>query len=93
MTPRQQAEEIKIAMVRGSWNDSLDILEGLIAERERLREALEAVEWHDNSGHGSTGSPWLQCPWCQRYKGDGHKLNCARQLALVPASGTGKEGE
>ena len=56
-------------------------------EATQLRAALERVEWHDNSGKGSTKSPFRQCPWCLVFERDGldyqtHKPDCARQAAL-----------
>jgi hypothetical protein len=79
MTPRQQAEEIKIAMVRGSWNDSLDILEGLIAERERLREALESL-WIE---HPFDSDEPDTCAWCGDYY-PSHDADCRIGDALSP---------
>jgi hypothetical protein len=55
---------------------NLRILE-LQAENERLRAALEAVEWAIES----------VCPWCEQYEWVGHAKNCARQLALKPQEG------
>lgn len=50
----------------------------MICERQsRLREALEAVEWIGAQGMKC-------CPWCHSWKMDGHKPDCARQLALNP---------
>lgn len=47
------------------------------ARIERLEAALRQVEW--------TGAIGLEvCVWCWNHKHDGHKPNCARQLALAP---------
>jgi len=46
------------------------------ARAEALRTALEQVEWVRNVDH------WLICPWCEADKRQGHKPDCARQLAL-----------
>lgn len=43
------------------------------AERDRLKAALEWWEW-DERGY---------CMWCEAKKSDGHKPDCARQLALT----------
>ena len=41
------------------------------AERDRLREALETVEWLG-----------FICPWCRRLERKGHAPDCQRQAAL-----------
>ena len=56
---------------------NLRVLE-LERENEKLREALEAVEWEGNERH---------CPWCWGYQHNGHKPDCARQAALNPREG------
>jgi hypothetical protein len=52
----------------------------LLAEVERLREALEAVEWMFNDTGDFEGSDF--CPWCNGCEKFGHMPNCQRQLAL-----------
>jgi len=54
--------------------------EALETENERLRAALEMVEWlHDAAPRpGAEG----ECPWCLWRERHGHHPQCARQLAL-----------
>jgi hypothetical protein len=50
--------------------------DGIKAENNRLRAALEAVEWIEVD-------LWrLCCPWCGSDKSKAHKPDCQRQLAL-----------
>jgi hypothetical protein len=58
----------------------------LQAENEKLRAALEAVEWVDHSPHDA------QCPWCDQPPFDGHAPDCQRQQALAGEAGQA-EGE
>jgi hypothetical protein len=51
----------------------------LLAEVERLRAALLAVEW---AGGDIGDRDWDLCPWCGNYRPDGHRADCQRQLAL-----------
>jgi len=53
------------------------------AENERLRAALEAVEWVTHTGSGGQ-----RCPWCQGIYLE-HELDCMRQAALEPQKGAG----
>jgi hypothetical protein len=54
----------------------------LMAENERLRAALEAVEWI-NMVPGATSHFWEDCPWCGGHRiGRGHWPDCQRQAAL-----------
>jgi hypothetical protein len=48
----------------------------LVEERDRLRAALEAVEWVVASEH---------CPWCGAWEldGHGHAPDCQRRAALA----------
>jgi hypothetical protein len=64
---------------------------GLEAENAKLRQALEMVEW----------KPWCkvhgdgedECLWCYGFRSEGHKPDCARQLALTPTgAGEGEAG-
>jgi len=85
-----RAEEL-IATVKRQ-RDYIEALESdvriLFAQRNDLRAALEAVEWHDNSGKGKGGdSDWPQCPWCKLYKSSGHRSSCQRQAALSGETG------
>ena len=50
----------------------------LMDEVERLRAALEMVEWID------TGGKYEECPWCRCHFGydADHATDCPRQLAL-----------
>ena len=50
----------------------------LRAENDRLREALEAVEWVNDGGTEC----WIDCPWCGGWVSKGHASNCQRQAAL-----------
>jgi hypothetical protein len=52
-------------------------LDALSAENDRLRAALEAVEWERWSDDGDE-----YCPWCTVNKNLGHTANCQRQAAL-----------
>jgi len=52
----------------------------LKAENERLRAALEAVEWVDD------GENYGWCPWCDATPHGGHKPDCQRQIALGKAT-------
>ena len=63
---------------------------GLIEEDARLFSAgccllaaLEVVEWVN--APDALGQ--LFCPWCGNYHGDGHRQDCARQVALARARG------
>mgnify|MGYP001562248292 CR=1 FL=1 len=49
----------------------------LRAERDRLRAALEAVEWHELEF-----GRCYRCPWCGGSSEMGHKNDCMRQAAL-----------
>ena len=53
----------------------------------RMRQALEAVEWIPQDRHNPGPS---ECPWC--YGVDSHNENCQRQAALRATEG-GEEGE
>lgn len=52
------------------------------AEIARLRGALEAVEWVQDTGNGD-----YYCPWCDNNKLVGHHADCQRQTALDAAGG------
>ena len=58
----------------------------LMADAPGLLAALEAVEWVfiDES---SSGKSLHLCPWCKRWKHNGHAQNCQRQTALRKAVG------
>ncbi len=60
----------------------------LEAENAKLRAALEKVEWV--SGWDVEGRKAVYCPWCNRIKGFGHTLDCARQSALRQSEGGGE---
>lgn len=49
--------------------------EKLQGEHDRLRAALEAVEWVDSCGT-------FGCPWCGQLMYAKHAPDCARQRAL-----------
>ena len=54
----------------------------LEAEVNRLREALNHVEWAE--------TPYLSadvafCPWCGTTDEEGHRFDCMRQAALEPS--------
>jgi len=57
-------------------------LEAANADNERLRAALGAVEWVEDS-EPDFGK---YCPWCGNFEKSGHAHDCQRQAAL-------KEGE
>lgn len=61
-----------------------DELDELRDEIKTLRAALEPVEWVGE------GEYFGDCPWCENSRRDGHKPDCARQLALNPR-GEGEE--
>jgi len=53
------------------------------AKNERLRAALNHVEWAE--------TPYLSadvafCPWCGTTDEEGHRVDCMRQAALEPSS-------
>ena len=58
----------------------------LEAENERLRVALEDVEWVDGPelARGMGGMMEQVCPWCDATYPD-HDPECVRQAALEPA--------
>ncbi len=58
--------------VSNSRRESAALIDQLTTENERLRGALEAVEYV---------GPYSLCPWCG-YGAGGHAPNCKRQLAL-----------
>lgn len=43
----------------------------------KMREALEAVEWFEQKNNFEA-----QCPWCWNFISDGHAPDCQRQAAL-----------
>lgn len=48
-----------------------------IYDIDLMREALEKVEWEwDDTANAS------YCPWCNKYKDEGHTPDCLRQRAL-----------
>lgn len=65
-----------------------DAVPALLAENERLRTALESVEWVRQRYNGRA-----ECPWCHRYRPDssdgpdepdtGHSPGCRRNAALA----------
>jgi hypothetical protein len=57
--------------------ECMDAIARLQAERDELREAVDAVEWV----MGYDGD--LFCPWCDKWIEDGHAGNCQRQRALA----------
>jgi hypothetical protein len=52
----------------------------LLAENERLRAALEGIEWIKIENH--PGLTYWVCPWCNATKTNGHRDDCSRQWAL-----------
>jgi hypothetical protein len=52
-------------------------IKGVIAERDKLKAALEQVEWQASGAH-------FHCLWCHNIKSLGHAPTCARQAALAP---------
>jgi hypothetical protein len=58
-------------------NELLSEIERLNAENARLRATLEAVEWVVVEGAG-----FKACPWCEMTVEQGHRADCARQIAL-----------
>ena len=62
--------------------------DGTIPEVERLREALNHIEW------AAPPSPAVCvpfCPWCGTIEEEGHRFDCMRQAALEPQKGAGDE--
>jgi hypothetical protein len=57
------------------WNNR-PIEDQLRAENERLRRALESVEWITND------FGLRLCPFCENSQYHGHTLDCPRQVAL-----------
>ena len=54
----------------------------LKAKVERLREALNHVEW-THPPYPAVCVPF--CPWCGTAEADGHRADCMRQAALEPS--------
>lgn len=54
----------------------------LIEERDRLRKALESVEWITDYDGGCYGA-YKECPWCGNSRKEGHAPDCERQRALA----------
>jgi hypothetical protein len=80
---KMRRADFQIEQFRKDWQARVDYVFELEWKIEKLRTALEEVEWEPG------GNGWLQCPWCGGY-GDGrarergHKPDCARQSALAP---------
>jgi len=75
--------QAQVAELRGNWKKYepfVSRMEKAEAERDRLRAALEMVEWVYDASHG----PNAECPWCRADESDGHGDNCARRAALNP---------
>lgn len=82
---RQMVEKASAKSLNG-YRELAAKCAALEAENERLREALEAVEWAD---------PYCEerfsfCPWCHRSFGIGHAPDCQRQLALMVTTDRGE---
>lgn len=61
------------------------------AEAQRIRIALQAVEWVATKSRGG-GAYWHQCPWCGAYvDAIYHAPDCQRQAALAPAEAEEEE--
>ncbi len=65
--------------MNNDWGVLVNENRRLIAENERLKDALGAVEWVWRTNSGKN-----YCPWCFRLEKDNHTLSCARQAALAP---------
>ena len=70
-------EQDRLCEANTRLHEDVETFEGAV---DRLRTALEAVEWVE------TGQPGYKyhCPQCRRFKEFGHDNNCALQAALNP---------
>lgn len=59
------------------WDERQKETRELEAEIDRLRAALERVEWV-----AAVATDGDICPWCWQWREDGHTEHCPRQMAL-----------
>lgn len=82
---RSKQAEARVEALQTHLDDARTALDETNAERERLRAALEKVEYHQ--------AYTFSCPWCFNLQEDGHKPDCARQAALSPEQPAESEEE
>lgn len=73
---RREAENAKLRADISHW---IGVSEGIERDRDKLRAALEQVEWIFEDG--------AECAWCRARPVYGHKDDCARQSALSQGGG------
>lgn len=71
-----------IAEICNAAPQMINEIQQLRLENNKLRQALETVEWIDESDGLSDEKLWHYCPWCGNYESSGHHSKCERQSAL-----------
>jgi hypothetical protein len=77
--PRIAELEAENAKLRADISHWIGVSEGIERDRDKLRAALEQVEWIFEDG--------AECAWCRARPVYGHKDDCARQSALSQGGG------
>jgi hypothetical protein len=70
------------AKLRADISHWIGVSEDIERDRDKLRAALEQVEWV-----GESCGVFGECPWCLNDRAEGHTSDCARQSALRQSEG------